>query len=255
MSGQDQVYFNFPIEFLEGFMENTNKCFDKILYHGICSYAVHLADDSEERDVTQEDFELVAKELGVKLNDVTKAYNDGCDLCFLHARSPKVGISRRVLWDFYNNEKTDFEKFTLLAYLAAKSIVQNKVFCRVTNSFWVSRMAGASKVIPGLSEALQSKDKSRLGILIPGELFNFISKPYRLQKVKRELEMNWGLKYFAHQSRGTYMTFEGELEDLVKAKLENTQAYKDKLFQAKKKKLLEDFYKKYDPKIPPNARR
>ncbi len=56
-----------------------------------------------------------------------------------------VGISKTVLMDFLHNDKTVLQKATLLGYVAIKSIIGKKDYCKTNNPMMLSRMDGSNK--------------------------------------------------------------------------------------------------------------
>jgi hypothetical protein len=88
-----------------------------------------------------------------------------------------------------------------LGFLAIKSILQNKPYCKITNNFWLSRMSGFSKSV---------SDPSKL----PKSILKY-SNEYQTKKIKQELILEWYLVYFARYTRGFYVSFKLDLNQLT----------------------------------------
>src|SRR5690554_4077660 len=125
MDKKDERYFNFPIMLLENFMVDShivlNNIADSALYeHGIKNY--EYGDDVEQ-------MRSAAKFYNIQLGNYEQSAANGSELHdSIPLNAPKVGLSTSLFWEYYKNDKTDFEKVCLLAHLAIKSILQKKPF-------------------------------------------------------------------------------------------------------------------------------
>jgi len=113
--------------------------------------------------------------------------------------NPKCGIRSKMILDFYLNEKKEFEAISFLAFCAIRSIVQDNDCCLITNKYLMARMAGEAS----------TKDC----IALP-ELLESYTKRYRMDKLKEELQNNWGLKLYGIYTRGFYVSFKMDLDEL-----------------------------------------
>ncbi|WP_128758317.1 hypothetical protein [Leeuwenhoekiella aequorea] len=130
--------------------------------------------------------------------------------------SPMVGIDVNMLFDYYKNHKSIFQKRCLLGYLAIRSILMDKAYCKTTNDNWFSRMDGKTSKMP--------KEK------LSKEIQDFHNE-YQAKKIKTELSLNWNLKTYSKYTRGFYVSFKLDLDDLV-----FNAEKKRKSYQAKKLK-------------------
>lgn len=190
-------YLNFPIYFLNGFFRSHIALTD-ILYYALYRHSLklYLGDEIE-------NFQSTARFFGVNLCDVESAFNTGHDLYHTCTENwPMTGISCGVLFDFYKNykKKSDFEKACLLGYLAFKSIVGNKTYCKLDNKFWLSRMDGRAYSYPieELSPEIQK-----------------FSTEYQTRKIKCALVESWGLVTYSYHNRGFYISFTLDLNALA----------------------------------------
>lgn len=210
-------YFNFPVCLLKDFLleTSTDKCLNQI-----CDYSIYAHSQLLEYGTEMENFNSASKFFNVKLGNANQALKNGKALFSqISPKAPKVGINLDIFWDYFKNEKSEHEKACLLAFLAIKSILQNKTYCKITNNFWLSRMAGNYN-----SESIE---------FLPDNL-KFYSSEYQTRKLKTELKNNWGLKTYSRYTRGFYVSFKLPLEQLV--------------FEAEKKRksTLEKQYKKLE---------
>lgn len=226
MSNQNEKYFNFPIQLLQGFLEDKQTVLENICYYAVYSHSLTLKYRDIERkikesesffNVTLQDYKNVLKQGEILVNSIPE-------------NSPKVGINLSVFSDFYNNDKTEFEKVTLLGFLAIKSILQKKSYCKITNKFWLSRMAGKAKSINEICELSEPLKKYAVH--------------YQLRKIKAELERNWNLKTVS--GRGFNVSFKMSIDALTYEVLKKRKKHKDleikKAKEDAKKKALERLY-------------
>lgn len=217
---EETKYFNFPIELLSGYLEDKRPVLRQILYYSLYEHSLKLEHGDEEEKI-----EASAEFLGVEISSAKYILSEG-EVLFnsLNGVGPKVGLNTSIYWDYRNNYKTEFEEVCLLAFLALKSIIQNKAYCKVTNLYWLSRMDGNAKTVAAefeLSEGLRK-----------------YAKEYQLKKIKSELIDNWGLVHYAKRTRGFYVSFKIELEELAFHVLKNKQTRSEKLKEQKRKQDL-----------------
>ena len=192
----DEKYFNFPIQLLDDFLLNSNK-----VLNDICDYAIYAQFLKMEYGNKLEKLKACEKYFNLKLGNSTDSYLNGKQL---HEKNEKylvkVGINLSIFWDFFKNHKSEFEKICLLAFLAIKSILQQKAYCKIDNRFLFARMSGRSKSCEFVD--------------LPEYLKKY-TKPYQARKIKSELVDNWRLVTYSHYTRGFYVSFKLKLEELV----------------------------------------
>jgi len=233
MKTKKPKYFNFPIQLLTGFMNNHKEVLENIMSYSIYEQSLKFEQFGtfENPNLEFEIFKNCAEEFyGIKLND------DYYYLANLHCKGskahnqtpenpPKVGLELSVFWEFCNNEKKDFDKICLLAFLSIKSILGKKQYCKVTNNYWLSRMNGNAKAI-GKNE-------------LSPEIEKYSTRHY-LQKIKYELSSKWGLVHYAQHTTGFYVSYKLELQPLMTIVESNKRAYKEKLYKEKEKEILKE---------------
>jgi len=193
----EEKYFNFPIQLLDGFLVNSNKCLSDLLYYSLYTHTFKLEYNDE-----MSKFKAAAKFYNVKIRDIKRAEEIGEELFnSIPLKSPKVGLNLAMYWDYHDNHKTEFEKVCLLGFLAIKSIVQNKAYCKITNKYWLSRMDGNTCSI---KDDLELSDE-----------INKYNNEYQTKKIKTELMLNWNLITYSRFTRGFYVSFKLDIEKLV----------------------------------------
>jgi hypothetical protein len=208
----EETFFNFPIHLLKGFMNNSTNCLNEIMFYGVYTYSFVLTNATEEEKIKSslKYFCLTSDDQVIK-----KVIREGS---LLWTNTPQnsvmVGINRNMLFDFRDNYKTDLEKLCLLSFLAIRSIIQNKAYCKIDNNFLWSRMDGNSK----------SCDPSELS-----EDFKKYTNRYQTDKFKTELIFNWNLIYYSRHTRGFYVSFKLSLDELVFEAEKRRKSYKEKL--------------------------
>ena len=189
-------YFNFPIQLLAGFLENTNKCLCDISNYAVYEHSLKM-NNSKELDR----FNASAKYYRITFGNVKSSLSNGKELYdSMPLKSPKTGINLTIWWDFYKNEKAEFDKVCLLGFLALKSIVQQKAYSKTNNKLWLPRMDGKAKNdnVSFLSDSIKKYDNE-----------------YQTKKIKTELQINWGLVSYSYKTRGFYISFKMNRKDLA----------------------------------------
>ena len=153
MEERNEKYFNFPIQLLENFLINTNEVLNNISQYSVYFYGHSYLSYTEGLDMFNESADF----FNITFSDKDFAYKRG-EMLYesMPLNSPMVGLNLSIFWDFIKNEKTEFEKITLLGFLAIKSILQKKSYCKITNKFWLSRMDGKAKAVSDTSNLSDS---------------------------------------------------------------------------------------------------
>lgn len=194
----EKRYFNFPIQLLEGFMVKKDNCLNDILNFALYDHATN----NLIHGTIVHRFSETAHYYGVSLGSLEYTMQEGKRLYSEYGEEKvKVGISKDIYWDFRTNDKTPFEDVCLLAYLALRSILRNKPYCKITNLYWLSRMDGKTHAFDNLLE-------------LSDPLMKY-SNEYQLNKIKFYLMDAWNMVHYGRYTRGFYISFKIELEDLV----------------------------------------
>lgn len=227
MNDSKEKYFNVPIQLFAEFMEDSTKCLSNVFDYSVYYQSIDLTGTEAERH------KAACKPYGVTPSNRSQSIRNGKELIQnTPANSPKVGLKLSLFWDYYKNEKSDFEKLCLLGFLGIKSILQNKAYCKIDNKFWLSRMDGKTKSVSEIWEL--------------SEIIRKYSTEYQTVKIKTELRDNWGLTTYSRYTRGFYVSFNLTLDQLVFEAEKRRKSTKEKQFKEAekeaKKKAFEKLY-------------
>lgn len=122
-------------------------------------------------------------------------------------KEPMPMLSKKLLFEFRDNEKTEFELTQLLAYMAIKSILGTKQFVKTNKKHIVSRMYGYSSCTH-----LPNKPKPTIEALIKK-----YSCRYHIDKLLRSLELDWNVITYSNNIRGVYVAMKNKtsIQDLA----------------------------------------
>lgn len=191
-------YYNFPIQLLNGFLNNSKKVLIDISHY--CIYRVFV-DNFEKYSGSFTGYQKACEDFGIEFKNVAEAYQNGKTWYETTIeKSPMVGMTSEMYWDYMTNDKTEFEKVCLLGDLAFKSILGAKSYIKLDNKYWFSRMNGSAKSIT--KEELSPKIQRYLN-------------EYQTKKIKNKLIADWGLSSYSRYNRGFYISYKMSLEDLA----------------------------------------
>lgn len=218
----DVKYFNFPVQLMQGVLKSNQKIkkefLSNVLHYSIYRHSVLIEDLNQYEETQQERFNRSAQWLHVELGNPKYALSEGMELNKKY-KNAKVftGLNTGVFWDFYKNDKTDYQWEYLFAFLAFKSIIGKKQYVKTNNELLYTRMAG--------------KEKVKEYQVLKG--FSFTR--YHLDKIKTELQTGWGLKYYSRYTKGFYVGFNIDLETLIYEAEKRKDSMKAALLKEKKK--------------------
>lgn len=222
METNKERYFNFPIQLLKGFIDNPIGSLNEIHRYSIYENSLKLYKGSElERFKESADFFIVT------FHNIENSFDEAKEIYHsIPINSPKVGLNLSIFWDFYKNDKTEFDKICLLGFLGIKSILGTKAFFKLTNKNWLSRMNGNSKEVEYYSE-------------LSNEIIKYANE-YQLKKIKRSLQNNWSLVTYSRFTRGFYVSFSMSQKDLIMIAEKNRISTKEKQRKAKEKEIVKE---------------
>jgi hypothetical protein len=217
-----QKYFNFPVQLLEGFMVDSKKVLDNICDFAVYKNSLNYDEDSELQNIEQSlnFFHVVAPSLLEALNS-GKLLHDS-----IPENSPYAGLSLQIFWDFYKNDKTEFDKACLLGFLGIRSILGSKGYCKVTNLYWLSRMDGKPTQVTYYLELSDAVRK--------------YSTEYQTKKIKTALRNGWGLVTYSWYCRGFFVSFKITLKELILEVEKRRISIKEKQYKKVEKETLKE---------------
>jgi hypothetical protein len=214
-------YLNIPIPMLKELHINRKKFYEEVFNVGTYLYSKTLKGSEEEcyRDAL--------KFLGFTEGNISFDIMNAKDvLNRLPQKYPFVGIEIHILFDYYKNEKDDFDIVCLGSFLGIKSILGKKTYCKTNKGLIHARMFGYSSVkeVPKQLTPIQLKYQIR----------------WHMDKVLLKLQMNWYLTVVSDHNRGMYISFNMSLEQLTIA-IESLKVQKSvHRFKEMKRKTIEN---------------
>lgn len=186
---ENSTYFTFPISIFKDAFNDISVAANNTMFFAGYSITTGLEYDEEE-----EKMKYAARKLNMTYGNPTAAYKSGEKLYRQHNGSPMTSISTTIIFDYYKNEKTEFQIASLMAFAAVRSILQKKAYCKTNKGHIHARMFGYASIkdMPKKLSEMETKYKKR----------------WHIDKVLRELELNWGLKTFSNHTRGLYIGFD-----------------------------------------------
>lgn len=204
----------------------------QILDYSIYKHSTSLNGTQAERMKDAADY------FGVTLGNTSRTVNNGKYLLSVTKDKAVItGINRKMLFDFYNNKKSEFEIVTLLAFLAIKSILGKKTFCRITGDFLLCRMAGY-----GSGSEMSEMEG------LPAQLEKYKSR-WHLDRLKTELRNQYGLKTYGRYTKGFFVTFDLTEEQLMEEVEKKRKKYIEKTHKEQSNEALKRVFKKLYPEL------
>jgi len=214
----DAKYLNFPIQLISKLFTNKDETMTNILYCGLYSHSLKLdlGEDDFDNFLSSVKFYNVA--MGGNNYDKKQKFKTGETLYnSIDTSSPKVGMNMNIFWDYYKNEKTDFDLACLAAFLAIKSILGSKPYCKMNNAYLWARMSGNSSSMKDYNELSEPILK--------------YANEYQTVKIKNELRDSWGLNTYSRYTRGFYVSFTLELDALIFEAEKKRKSTKEKQYK------------------------
>lgn len=211
-------YLNFPIQLISGLFKNKEETLNNILYCGLYSHSLKLDLGEDEIDNFLSSVKFYNVLMYGSYADKKQKFKTGQNLYLrIPTSSPKVGLNMDVFWDYYKNDKTDFEIACLAAFLAIKSILGSKPYCKVTNVYLWARMNGNSTSMKDYSELSEPILK--------------YANEYQTVKIKNVLRDSWGLNTYSRYTRGFFVSFTLDLDVLVFEAEKKRKSIKEKQYK------------------------
>jgi len=222
-------YFNFPVTLLKELFENKQKILHDILYFALYSHSLKMDVEDLYSNSEFNKFKSAANFYNVDLSgsdlDKKNKLKQGKALFdSIPADSPKVGLNISIFWDYYKNEKTDFDIACLLAFLALKSILGTKPYCKTDNAYLWARMSGNSKAMKDFNELSEGVKK--------------YANEYQTVKIKNALRDNWKLITYSRYTRGFYVSFTLDLPALIMEAEKRRKSNLEKQYKQQEKDIV-----------------
>jgi hypothetical protein len=208
------IYLTFPIILLKDGLRDIKKCISNVM-----DYCLYDEIIRQKIAYSYNPINDALNKLSIKFVNVNDSIEIG-QMIFdsIDLKAPKTSINLEMMFDFYKNKKSEFEIVCFLAFSALKSIIQKQKFKKITNEYLLSRMSGNSKSNEEINTLLER-----------------YACRYQLNKIKDELQLNWGLKYYAVKTRGFYVSFTVDIETLALIAERKNKKYKLKRIKERTK--------------------
>lgn len=144
MEKKNIIYVNFPISLLKDAFKNIKNMIDLIF-----DYAVYKHSQTLEYGDELEKMKDAAKFFEINFGNIKGAISmaKGLQTNNLYdLKAPNASINIAILWDYYNNKKTEFDIACFCAFCAIKSILGSKDYVKTNKGMILVRMFGESKV-------------------------------------------------------------------------------------------------------------
>lgn len=217
----NKKFLNIPVPMLKELHTNSKGFFQNAFDVGIYLYSKTLSGTEEKR------YWDASKFLGITQANYKRSLNDAKNvLKKMPARFPTTGIEKEMLFDYYKNDKSDFDIACLGAFLGIKSIIGTKPFCKTNKAFIHARMFGyvTAKELPAKLTPIEEKYLIR----------------WHMDKVLLELQMTWFLKMISNHQRGMYISFDISLDELAIKSEKIKQLTKIQIFKELKKEAIKN---------------
>lgn len=211
-------FFTFPVVLLKPSFSNI-----KTVCSNIINYSVFAHSKKLELGTELERFKASANYFKVSFPN-EKASLSSSKILFnsLSGGLPMSSIYIKLVWQFIDEDKSEFEIACLLAFAALKSIIGTKPYVKTTNEYLIARMGGYAS-IADVPEQL------------PKPLAVFATRR-NLDRIKIELRMNWRINIYSRKDiRGFYVSQDAKFS-LDKLALEAEKArriYNEKIIKEK----------------------
>jgi hypothetical protein len=232
-------YLNVPVNLLQGYFENHLSVLQKIV--NFCVY--QLAKERLSQGTLTERIEVAGEFLVLDPQNAKSIMYHGRNLYrdWLVNDYPRGGIKVKVLYDYANNQKSEFDKVIFCALIGLKSIIQKDHYKKTTFDTLFVRMAGYST-----SKLAEGK--------IPDVIQKYRSRHYRA-KIIKNLEDHWHFAYEADHTRGFYFSFRMSHEELChtiqKKKLTTKSIMREKTeTKNETRKRVREFYENREKSDP-----
>ncbi len=147
---------------------------------------------------------------------------------------PYPSINKSLFFDFRDHEKTEFDLMQFACYIAIRSILGEKPYCRTNKEMILCRAFGykSNKELPATMNPVIK------------ELFDKYNKRYHIDRILQSLELNWNILIYSHNIRGLYIGLSKKitLESMIvqaetKKKKKQIDALKKRKDEAREKAL------------------
>jgi len=216
----NKKYLNIPVPMLKYLYADNKKFLNDVFDVGIYLYSNTLQGSEKKRyNDALHFFGITQPNIRNRISNAKSILNQ------LPDKYPTTGIEKDMLFDYYKNDKDDFDIICLGAFLGIKSILGTKPYCKTNKALIHARMFGYStaKELPAILTPIEKKYLLR----------------WHMDNVLLELQMNWFLKTISNHQRGMYLSFDLSLNELAVKSERIKQLSKLQMFKEMKRVAIE----------------
>ncbi len=139
--------------------------------------------------------ELAAKSKGITNIRPEAVLSNGLKIDSKGAGKPYAMVTTSVIFDYYKNEKSEFDLMQFAAHAALVSIIGEKPYCKTNKGMILARMFGyaSQKAVPDPIPAH----------IAP--LYKKYQNRYHMDKLLNKLKSSWYWLFYAYHTRGLYI--------------------------------------------------
>lgn len=232
---EESVYYNFPVSLLGELLDYTSEPFQKILAWATYDYIKNHEKEGEhgyntfQGETGWKSIKPAVEALQYSHKGNMVQWYKYCGEIYKNHKGARTGLSHSQYWELRDNfsKMFDEEKVVWIAFLAAKSILGNKVHCKTNDLLLFARMNGLSGAYSSDTEV-----KSKSHPLIA----RFFTRRKR-ETLRRILADKFHMAIYSNHDRGYYISSKlslNKLAVLVESNRKDTiKSHKDKLAAAR----------------------
>lgn len=232
---EESVFFNFPVSLLDELLDYPSGTFEKMLAWASYDYILRNQEinehgsDSLHGETGWKRIKPAAQALQYTHNGNMVKWYKYCGEIHNTYKGARTGLSQKQYWELREGftSMLDEDKVVLLAFLAAKSILGSKVYCKTNDLLLFARMNGLDKAFANNQEL---KYKSHPVIA------SFDTRRKK-ETIRRRLIDDFHINCYSNHDRGYYISSKlslNKLAEVVEANRKNTiKTHKNKVAAAR----------------------
>lgn len=232
---EESVYYNFPVSLLGELLDSTSETFQKMLAWATYDYIKQHEKEGESGymalngETGWKSIKPAVEALQYSHNGNMVQWYKYCGEIYKNYKGTRTGLSQSQYWELRDNfsKMFDEEKVVWIAFLAAKSILGNKVHCKTNDFLLFARMNGLSSAYSSDTE-VKSKSHSLIA--------SFFTRRKR-ETLRRILADKFHMAIYSNHDRGYYISSKlslNKLAVLVESNRKSTiKTHKQKLADAR----------------------
>lgn len=220
----DTSYYNFPVSILQDFIRDTQEGLDKMLkwavYDWVKKYSVEHGKVRYKENTMRE----ILESLGIHTSVNFYTFYKACGQVYSKYKGARTGIARKHYWELVERGFIgEADKVLLLSFLAAKSIIGRKEYCKTNDLLLFARMNGFDAAFHDVEEL---NEKGHL-------LIRRYYTRRRRDTIKMQLAETFHIVTYSNHDRGYFISSKLSLEELIEvvetSRKNSTGTYKKKV--------------------------